>query len=395
MKIYYSINDPYPAYRVDLTELFGVELQRLGVETKWFMDAPLKKGVPPNEFFGQQVVVPEGGAGLLRKGRYWFFDISRIASLKRSDVDAIQCRDKYIGALAGLLKARALGIPFFYWCSYPFPEHKLALAEKATGGRKLLSLAQGWLGYWILYKIVMPNSTHVFVQSEQMKRDLTRIGVDPSKMTPVLMGVASGMLDWARRNEVSVEPEKVVYLGTFASVRRLGTVIRAFSQVVKNIPKAKLFMVGDGDVPEERAELERLAKELDISESVVFTGFVPMEQAWLHAKSAAVCLSPFYPTPILASASPTKLVEYMALGRPIICNDHPEQSSVIQDSGAGICVQWNEKDFADAITWVLQNRGEAERRANFGPDWVQNNRVYKKIAEQVYEIYKSKIKVGG
>lgn len=394
MKIHYSINDPYPAYRVDLTELFGVELQQLGVQTQWSMDAPIKADSSVKDFFGQVVFLPSDGPRALRRFKYWCADIRIMLNLKRSEVDAIQCRDKYIGALAGLVAAKIIGVPFFYWCSYPFPEHKLTLADGAKGWRKLLLRAQGHLGYWVLHKVVMPRSDHVFVQSEQMKKDLASIGIEPSKMTPVLMGVATGMLGWAQRNKVEVESNKIVYIGSFASVRKLDTIIRAFSQVVKDVPLAKLYMVGDGDVPSERAALEQLAEDLGLRDSVIFTGFVPMEQAWMHAKTAAVCLSPFFPTPILASASPTKLVEYMALGRPIVCNDHPEQSEVIKASGVGICVPWNEMAFARAVTWVLQNGGEAELLASKGPAWVHSNRVYGKIAEVVYKVYKDKIRNG-
>lgn len=392
MKIHYSIVDPYPAYRVDLTELFGVELQRLGLDTQWFMDAPVKPSTQVTGFFGQKVIVPPDGRRALKRFRYWFSDIRSMLSLRRTSVDAIQCRDKYIGALVGLLVAKVIGVPFFYWCSYPFPSHNLGLAKEATGVRRLYLLAHGWFGHWVLHKVVMPRARHVFVQSAQMKRDLMALGIAPAQMTPVLMGVASGMLDWAARNNVEVEPGKVVYIGTLASVRKLDMIVRAFALVVKDLPQAKLYLVGDGDFPHEREGLERLVHDLGLSGSVVFTGFVPMEQAWLHAKSAAVCLSPFYPTPVLASASPTKLVEYMALGRPIVSNDHPEQSEVIKASGVGICVPWDDKEFASAITWVLRNKDEAELQASRGPEWVRNNRVYAKIAEEVYEVYKSKMR---
>ena len=392
MKIYYSIVDPYPAYRVDLTELFGVELQRLGLDTQWFMDAPVKPRTQVTGFFGQTVIVPPGGPRALKRFRYWFSDIARMLALRRTDVDAIQCRDKYIGSLVGLVVARIIGVPFFYWCSYPFPDHNLALAKDATGVRKLYLLAHGWFGHWVLQKVVMPRSRHVFVQSAQMKRDLVALGIKPGQMTPVLMGVASGMLDWAARNTVDVERGKVVYIGTLASVRKLDAIVRAFALVVKDLPQAKLYLVGDGDFPHEREALEQLVKQLGLGDSVVFTGFVPMEQAWLHAKSAAVCLSPFYPTPVLASASPTKLVEYMALGRPIVCNDHPEQSEVIKASGVGICVPWDERAFAHAISWVLQNKDDAELQASKGPEWVRNNRVYPKIAQEVYDVYKNEMR---
>jgi len=74
---------------------------------------------------------------------------------------------------------------------------------------------------------------------------------------------------------------------------------------------------------------------------VVFVGQLPQPEALVYVQESDVCTSPFYPTPILQSASPTKLVEYL---RPAtrVANDHPEQRRVIEDSGAGICTPYDE-----------------------------------------------------
>ena len=70
--------------------------------------------------------------------------------------------------------------------------------------------------------------------------------------------------------------------------------------------------------------LQQKVKRLGLTESVVFTGYVPMFEAWGFVCKADVCVSPMFPTFILKSSSPTKLIEYMAMGRPVVVNDHPE-----------------------------------------------------------------------
>jgi glycosyltransferase involved in cell wall biosynthesis len=147
-------------------------------------------------------------------------------------------------------------------------------------------------------------------------------------------------------------------------------------------------MVGEGDTPDERFALESLVRSMGLADSVTFTGFVPIEQAWDLAASASVCLSPFYPTKILASTSPTKLIEYMALGRPVVCNDHPEQSAIIRDSGAGICTLWGAEHFAEAIVSLLDYPEQAEAMAARGPGWVSAHRTYTVIARKVHARYR-------
>jgi glycosyltransferase involved in cell wall biosynthesis len=53
----------------------------------------------------------------------------------------------------------------------------------------------------------------------------------------------------------------------------------------------------------------------------------------------------------------------MALGKPVVANDHPEQALVLQQSGAGIVCGWSEEEFAAAMIELL---ADPERRAAMG-----------------------------
>lgn len=392
-KIYYSIEDNFPAYRVDITELFGIELARMGMGVEWYMRRA-EAGACAAENLGEQTVhLPffVAGKGILRKAvnrlSFWWCDVWHLLRCQGRSIDLIQVRDKYVAALAGLLVARTKGVPFVYWCSYPFPEHYLELARNSTGLRRLYCGLHGRMGKLILYRFVMPRSDHVFVQSKQMKRDIAAFGVSEKKMTCVPMGVPAKIFGVRQAESRSVDVGKIVYIGTLAAVRRMHVLIEAFAEVHARFPDARLVVVGDGDHPQERTSLEELTQRLALENAVQFTGFLPIEQAWEIAALAQCCVSPFYPTPVLNSASPTKLVEYMALGRPVVCNDHPEQSEIIKESGAGLCVPWGAKEFAKAMAWMLEHPEEAGAMGAKGPAWVAEHRTYPKIAAHVWGVY--------
>lgn len=390
MRLYYSIVDPYPAYRSDLAELFGVELKKLGLQTEWFMASGPGVPLPTLAYRHQKVNLPTArfsAASLLGRLSYWATDLMLMSRQAIRPADAIQCRDKYLTSLLAIVVSRLAGVPFFYWCSYPFPEHDRLAAQARTGWRRWLGQAKAAVRFFLLYKVVCRFADHVFVQSQRMKEDMHRYGVPLAKMTPVPMGVSARMTDWVAAHPVAVVPLRIVYLGTLASVRRLDMLLDAFVLVRQTLPNAQLMFVGDGDHPSERQALVDQATALGLDTSVVFTGFVPMEEAWSLSASAAVCVSPFYPTPVLSSTSPTKLVEYLALGRPVVCNDHPEQSQIIRDSGAGLCVAWSADAFANAISELLLNPARAEACASRGPDWVKAHRTYPMIAQQVWAQY--------
>lgn len=394
IRIYYSVPEEFPPFRLDISELFSQSLAQKGLDITWYMRAPADHSGSSNiEYFSAPCFIPpkinKFGklAKVINKFLYWSFDVFYLAKSMFSGYEIIQVRDKYFAALLGLFFSKLSGNTFIYWCSYPYPEHTLDLAEKAKGIKRVLLKIQGNLAEIILYKIVIKHADHTFVQSTRMLEDIQSMGVSAEKMTPVPMGVPERVLSWAKDHQVQVQPNTVVYVGTLSAVRRLHAIIEAFSLVVKAKPDAILMMVGDGDNPSERKSLEDYALKLGIAQSVIFTGFIPIEDAWKIAASSAVCLSPFYPTKILSSTSPTKLVEYLALGRPVVCNNHPEQSRIIQESGAGLCVEWSAHSFAEAVLYLLNHSKQADAMGEKGPAWVKANRTYPIISNQVWNKY--------
>jgi glycosyltransferase involved in cell wall biosynthesis len=236
----------------------------------------------------------------------------------------------------------------------------------------------------------MPKADHIFVQSEQMKRDVAAEGIPEGKLTPVPMavsleGICSQQTEPGTR--FSKDGKVVLYLGTLGKARRMDFLLRVFVQVLHLVPNAKLYIVGDSNDPDDKKALEVEALRLGISHAVVFTGFVPREEAWRYLSAADVCVSPFYPIPILNSTSPTKLIEYMAMSKPVVANDHPEQQLVISESRGGICVPYKENAFADAIVHLLSHPEEAREIGRKGKHYVVRHRTYKIIADVVENEY--------
>lgn len=392
--LYYSIPDHFPSYRVDVTELFGVSLAKRGVHTEWFMANNGPDLLPHREgFFQQTCMLPPKFPGhgvlskVLTKLAYWVTDSLLMVRAALHQFDILQTRDKYIAAVVALLAAKLAGKRFVHWCSYPFPEHALEVANERSGLLRLLLILNGKCAHFVLYRVVMRFADHSFVQSEQMLRDVAAYGVPVERMTPVPMGVPTRLLDWSSTHPSPVVPGRIVYLGAMSTVRRLHVMLDAFALVYKRCPAATFLMVGEGVKPQDRIALEQQAARLGLADVVAFSGFVPIETAWSLAASAAVCVSPVYPTRIFNCASPTKLYEYMALGRPVVCNAHPEQSAVIDESGAGLCVNWDVQAFADAMVWMLEHPELAEAMGEKGSAWVAANRTYDMLAAQVHARY--------
>lgn len=395
IRIFYFIADTYPAWRFDVIELFSVELPSKGVEVTWSM----RRGNPGRcelvEQNGQRVYLPAsfGRKSLpARIGNRLLEAVSEFGLFFRllfgPGYDIIQVRDdRYLAGFWAWLAARLTGAKFVYWVSFPFPENDLEKAKRSNGLKRLFLSARGAVTGWWLYRFMLNRADHAFVQSEAMQQEIANQGVPMSRMTPVPMAIPERLLQRAVEHQGKVVAGRIAYIGTLAAVRRLEILIDAFALVLQNHPGAELYMVGDGDVPGERDSLERRAAQLGISDAVHFTGFIPVDEAWTILGSAAIGVSPFYVDRVLRVGSPTKLIEYMAMSKPTVCNDHPEQSEVISDSGAGRCVPWNAESFATAIVELLKNPEIGEALGSKGPEWVKKNRTYPIIADRVIARY--------
>jgi glycosyltransferase involved in cell wall biosynthesis len=199
------------------------------------------------------------------------------------------------------------------------------------------------------------------------------------------MGVSADMFGPAEpsrdRELLPVGIPAILYLGSLNKIRGLDCLIRAFARVRTSVPRARLYIVGRGDDPADEAFLECEVARLELQSSVVFVGQLPQADALGFVREADVCVSPI--PEILRAASPTKLVEYMAMGKAVVANDHPEQKRVIEESGAGYCVPWEEQPFADAIVRLLKDPETAQAMGRRGRRYVLDHRTYATIAAAV------------
>lgn len=384
---------PAAAERVDTAHLFGEVLGRKGLSIDWYLRSAQHGGpVMRRQFHGQPARVC-GRVGLAGAAGQAASKLNEALAVLhffwralRGRYDIIQVRDDFVASPLALIAARLAGSRFVFWLSYPFPEARMLDAREGISRFRWYSMLAGWLSSQVLYRVVLPYADHVFVQSDQMKRDVLRPGIAAERITSVPMGLPDCDLP---DDFPQVEEPIVLYLGTLARVRRLEMIFQAFAHVLQQVPDARLVVVGEGDMPEDRAALEAETRRLGLEQAVEFVGKVPREAALEWVGQAAVCLSPFYPTFVLRSTSPTKLIEYMAMGKAVVANDHPEQAQVVAESGAGICTPWDPEAFAAAILILLK---EPERRycaGLAGRAWVMANRRYSQIATPLMERYRN------
>lgn len=128
----------------------------------------------------------------------------------------------------------------------------------------------------------------------------------------------------------------VVYLGAMSTVAHgVGLLLEAFAHVAREMPDARLLMVGDGD---DRPALRRRAQELGIETVVLWTGNVPAGSTRAYLALADCSVDPVFDTPAARARSPLKIVESLAAGVPVVTGDVGDRRAMLANGAAGVLV---------------------------------------------------------
>jgi glycosyltransferase involved in cell wall biosynthesis len=395
LSIAFVIRDPLPPTRADVLTLFGAEMPRYGIDTALIGQSGAH--ADPGAWRAGSMQVVGSLRSKLASVLSPFWDaLGLYRAWRRAPPDCIQVRDKIASGLVGRAAAAALGVPFVYWMSFPIVEGFEARRDEiGRRPRRLTWLAHALrarLSRTVIYRMVLPSAKHIFVQSDAMADWLAAQGVPRARMTAVPMGVDAGLFDRA-----AIEPVRdtrldgrrvIVYLGRIAQSRKSDFLLDVAEALRQDMPEILLVIAGDAPSPDEMDWMRRQIASRNLDSHVLLTGWLPQRVALGYAVRAEVGLSPIPRGTLFDVSSPTKLVEYMALGIPCVANDIPDQQLVIEQSHAGLCVPMEVAPFCAAIRTLLADPALCAAFAERGPAWVRAHRTYDILARDVAETYK-------
>jgi glycosyltransferase involved in cell wall biosynthesis len=179
----------------------------------------------------------------------------------------------------------------------------------------------------------------IVVVSQPIKDELTRRGieadkilvnpngVDPNRYSPNVDG--SGV-----RHQYDLNGNTIIgFIGTFGKWHGAEVLAEAFGRLLHKHPeyeeRVKLFMIGDGiTMPLVKQTIEKLA----IKESCLLTGLIPQEKGPEYLAACDILVASHKPNPDGTPffGSPTKLFEYMAMGKGIVASDLNQIGEVLK-----------------------------------------------------------------
>jgi glycosyltransferase involved in cell wall biosynthesis len=165
----------------------------------------------------------------------------------------------------------------------------------------------------------------------------------------------------------------VGYVGTMSDQDGLDILVEV-ALYLKSLGRRDLHFTCVGGGPA-LGSLQKMVIDKDLGDTMNFTGRISDEQLLEILSTADVCVNPDRPCEMNDISTMIKIMEYMALGKPIVQFDLREGRFSAQDAAVYADPTNQVPDFAAKITWLLDHPEERRRMGEFG-----RRRVEKELA---------------
>jgi len=275
-----------------------------------------------------------------------YFLTAVLAGLRAGKPDVvIGSSPQLLTSLAAFIVARLKQVPFVFEVRDLWPE---SIAASGLTDNSVLLRVLTWLARF-LYK----RANRIVVVTEPFREYLIpTFGVDETKIDVVPNGVDLKRLNPGTndgesiRREYGLEGKFIVsYIGGIGAAHGLGTVLDA-AALLQEDSNVFLLLVGDGA---EREKLEKASEQRKLK-NVAFTGKQPKTRIPDFLQASDVALVVLRRKEIFKTVIPTKMLESMAMAKPIILGVEGEAKRIIEEAGAGVPVTpENPSELATAI----------------------------------------------
>ncbi|MCK1636931.1 glycosyltransferase family 4 protein [Bradyrhizobium sp. 157] len=262
---------------------------------------------------------------------------------------------------------------FLFGKSFIFDQHDInpELYEAKFGRRGLL-----WRAMVVLERVTFALAD-VSIATNQSYRS---IALERGRMNPDRVFVVRSGPNLARVRSLPANPVwkkgrkfLVAYLGVIGKQEGLDLLLQSINHIrgERNRNDVQFVIVGNGP---ELDEVKKLAAALELNELVTFTGRVDDATLFTIISTADVCVNPDRPNTMNDKSTMNKVMEYMALGKPIVQFDLTEGR--VSAGEASLYVQnTNTAEFGDKILELLDDPARRDRMGAFG-----QKRVYGELA---------------
>jgi glycosyltransferase involved in cell wall biosynthesis len=243
-------------------------------------------------------------------------------------------------------------------------------------------------------RLNLEAAARIFVVAEVERRNLLRAGVPAEKIVVNPNGVdiekfRPGVGGLAARKELGVAEDEILagFVGTFGPWHGVLTLAAAVALLPAD-SKVRFLLIGAGKL---REEFQRIVSAAGRKHQVIFAGHVEHERVPALLDACDILLSPHVPLEDGSEffGSPTKLFEYMAMGKGIVASRLGQIGEVLINEETALLVEpGNAEELAEAILRLSESRELRERLGAAARDAAIANHTWKHNAQRVLDAYR-------
>ena len=208
-------------------------------------------------------------------------------------------------------------------------------------------------------------------------------GVDPDVFHPQISG-------FRIRQRLGLTTETVLgFLGTFGKWHGAEVLAEAFGKLIMETPalrnQVKLLLIGDGMTVH---DVKKVLHDAQVNDAAIFTGSVFQSEAPSYLAACDILVSPHVPNPDGSTffGSPTKLFEYMAMGKGIVASGLAQISDVLSHGDTAWLVEpGNVDSLKDGLRTLIEDVSLRQRLGCAARERVVENHTWRQHTARILD----------
>lgn len=243
-------------------------------------------------------------------------------------------------------------------------------------------------------QFVLQHSDKILATTPQLTKYAIDLGAPMEKTNSFSLGINAEIF---KPLEKSIKIQKnlgiidsdfvIMFIGTIFEFSGLYELISQFDQILKISKNVKLIIVGGGTP---LSKLKSLVLQKNLNSHILFTGFVPQNEIPNYISIANLCINPFQINSITNRILPTKILEYLACGKPVLSTPLEGTIELLPDEKFGILYSSSD-DFVQTLSKLITSKSLGDLGLS-GNQYVQNNHNWRKLSQQLLTKFEDLIK---
>jgi len=254
---------------------------------------------------------------------------------------------------------------------------------KRRKGRKLKKI--GLTSYILTTNYFLKKIDAFIVLSNCWKEILSLYGIESKKVHVIPLPIEGD----TSLKDVRTKKNSILFVGWIQERKGLKILVEALPQILKKIRNAKIYVIGSVSNRAYYESILDFIKKNKIEKNIIFLGKLPNKDVidWIR-RSEVIAVPEQWEI-----AWPIFLTEAMALGKPVVASNIGGIPDLIKNGKNGFIVNPKDpKEFADKITWFLENPLKAHKMAKMSREDALRITNKENIYRRLINLYENLLK---